>query len=103
MALQSSGSISLNDIATEFGGQTPHSLNEYYRNGSFVTANNTNVPTSGSIDFNDFYGAVKSVVVTLSNAETAGTFDSHYLPPFNSSTSALSSFIAFISTPTIFP
>ena len=70
MALQSSGSISLNDIATEFGGQTPHSLNEYYRNGSFVTANNTNVPTSGSIDFNDFYGAVKSVVVTLSNAET---------------------------------
>jgi hypothetical protein len=30
MALQSSGAISLNDIATEFGGTTPHSLSEYY-------------------------------------------------------------------------
>ena len=70
MALQSSGSISLNDIATEFGGSTPHSLSEYYRNGGLVTANNTNVPTSGTIDFNDFYGAVKSVVYTLSNGNT---------------------------------
>ena len=70
MALQSSGAISLNDIAGEFGGSTPHSLSEYYRNGGLVTANNTNVPTSGTIDFADFYGAVKSVVVTLSNGNT---------------------------------
>lgn len=70
MALQSSGAISLNDIATEFGGSTPHSLNEYYRNGGLVTSNNTNVPTSGTIDFADFYGAVKQVVVTISSSDT---------------------------------
>ena len=61
MALQSSGAISLNDIAGEFGGSTPHSLSEYYRNGGLTTANNTNVPTSGAIDFADFYGAVASI------------------------------------------
>ena len=49
MALPSSGSISLNQIATEFGGSTPHSLSEYYG----VAAG---VPSSGAIDFADFYG-----------------------------------------------
>ena len=50
MALQSSGTISLNDIA-ELSGSTPHSLSEYYRGGGNVpnsTANN-NIPTSGQI------------------------------------------------------
>ena len=70
MALQSSGAISLNNIAAEFGGSTPHSLSEYYRNGSFVTSNNTNVPTSGTIDFADFYGAVKQITVTISSNAT---------------------------------
>ena len=46
MALQSSGAISLNDIAGEFGGATPHAMSEYYRNGAYVTSNNTSVPTS---------------------------------------------------------
>ena len=54
MALPNSGSISLADIQTEFGGSNPIGLNEYYRNGSYVTPNNTNIPTSGLIDFNDF-------------------------------------------------
>ena len=49
MALQSSGAISLNDIATEFGGSTPHSLSEYYGVAS-------GVPSSGTISFDDFYG-----------------------------------------------
>ena len=49
MGLQSSGSISLNNIAGEFGGSTPHSLNEYYG-----AANG--VPTSGAISLADFYG-----------------------------------------------
>ena len=53
MDLQSSGAISIANIATEFGGSQPHALNEYYRGGSFVTSNNTNVPTSGTIDFAD--------------------------------------------------
>ena len=33
MPLQSSGAISISQIATEFGGTAPHSLSEYYRNG----------------------------------------------------------------------
>ena len=70
MALQSSGAISLNNIAAEFGGSTPHQLSEYYRNGGLVTSNNTNVPTSGTIDFADFYGAVKQILVTLSSGAT---------------------------------
>lgn len=50
MALQSSGAISLLDIATEFGGSTPHSLSEYYGAAS-------GVPTSGNpISLDDFYG-----------------------------------------------
>ena len=61
MALPNSGSISLADIQTEFGGSNPIGLNEYYRNGSYVTPNNTNIPTSGLIDFNDFYGPAASV------------------------------------------
>ena len=49
MALQSSGTISIADIAAEFGGGTPHSLNEYY-------AAAPGVPTSGTISNSDFYG-----------------------------------------------
>jgi hypothetical protein len=66
MALQSSGAISLNDIQTEFGGTNPISMSEYYRGGSFVTDNNTGVPTSGAIDFNDFYGTSKQFSFTIS-------------------------------------
>ena len=42
MAIESSGAISLGSaagtnrsIAGEFGGSTPHSLSEYYRDGSY--------------------------------------------------------------------
>ena len=70
MALQSSGAISIANIATEFGGSQPHALNEYYRGGAHVTANNTNVPTSGQIDLADFYGAVKQSSVTINSNNT---------------------------------
>jgi len=36
MALQSSGAISLNQIATEFGGTAPHSMSEYLKGGDNV-------------------------------------------------------------------
>ena len=49
MTLQSSGAISLSQIAAEFGGSTPHSLSEYYGVAS-------GVPASGTIDLADFYG-----------------------------------------------
>ena len=49
MPLPSSGTISLNDIATEFGGTAPHSISEYYDVA-------TGVPASGTIAFSDFHG-----------------------------------------------
>ena len=70
MALQSSGAISLQDIANEFGGSSPHAISEYYRNGGLVPGNNTNIPTSGTIDFADFYGATNATTRTLSNGNT---------------------------------
>ena len=43
MALQSSGAISFGNLASEFGGSTPHSLSEYYSGGA-------NVPTTVARD-----------------------------------------------------
>lgn len=56
-ALQTSGAISINDIATEFGGGVPHSMHEYYRGGANVGSNNTSVPIGGEISLFMFYGA----------------------------------------------
>ena len=66
--LQSSGEIDLVDVAVEFGGSVPHGISEYYRNGSYVTENNTGIPTSGTIDMADFYGTVRAAIQTLSNS-----------------------------------
>ena len=79
MALPNSGSISLADIQTEFGGSNPIGLNEYYRNGSYVTPNNTNIPTSGLIDFNDFYGAETATFIVASGGSvtTDGDYKVH--------------------------
>jgi len=65
MALPGSGTISLTDIATEYGGtgSAPHSLSEYYRGGDNVPDNATtqNVPETGNkIDLADFYGGAGS-------------------------------------------
>lgn len=75
MTLQVSGAISLADIAGEFGGATPHSLNEYYKGGSLVSNNVTDpggIPTSGTIDFGDFYGAQRYVAPTYRDIATTG-------------------------------
>jgi len=62
MALPSSGTISLNDLQTEFGGSNPIAISEYYRGGGLVpnVALNANVPTSGQISLSNFYGASNS-------------------------------------------
>jgi hypothetical protein len=72
MAIVSEGTVSLADIQTEFGGESPTSISEYYRDGAYTTSNNTNVPTSGEISISDFYGAslVTSGTVTF---DTAGS------------------------------
>lgn len=58
MALPTSGPLSLNDIAGEFGGSTPHSLSEYYGAAA-------GIPTSGTIRISDFYGAASLSPATL--------------------------------------
>lgn len=68
MAIQSSGAISLSDIQTEFGGSNPISISEYYRDGSYVTSNNTSVPTSGAISLSNFYGATNQFSYTFSSS-----------------------------------
>lgn len=70
MALQASGAISLNDIQTEFGGSNPIGINEYYRDGSYVGSNNTSVPTSGAIDFADFYSTTAALVLNITSNAT---------------------------------
>lgn len=67
MALQASGAISLANIQTEFGGSNPISLSEYYRDGAYVGAGAPNVPTSGVIDLQDFYGAQAAIILTISS------------------------------------
>lgn len=58
MALQTSGTISLANVQSEFGGSNPISINEYYRNGSNVSNSSANnsIPTSGTISLSNFYG-----------------------------------------------
>ncbi len=57
--------IKFSELQTEFGGSNPVSLSEYYRNGSYVTDNNTNVPTSGTVKMSDYYGSSKKFTLTL--------------------------------------
>ena len=72
MATPSSGEFKLQDIVTEFGGDAPHGLTEYYAGGSNVGSGTQNaqgqnfVPSSGEIKLTDFYG-------------TSNTFAMNYL------------------------
>lgn len=76
MALQGSGTISLQDLADEFDNTAPYSLDEFYRGGAEVpeATENANVPTSGAISLGDFYGATKRIRVdyTVSSNTDAG-------------------------------
>ena len=57
MPIPASGPINMSDLRAVFGGSEPDGLSEYYKGGSFVTANatNANVPTSGNpISFSNF-------------------------------------------------
>ena len=56
MALQTTGTISLANIQTEFGGADPISLSEYYAGGTYVPASTGSIPSSGLISINAFYG-----------------------------------------------
>jgi mucin-19 len=73
MALPLAGTISLQDIQTEFGGSNPLGLNEYYKGGAYVSETDyaPNVPTSGPISLSDFYGAAKTTLYTYSYGSDA--------------------------------
>ena len=66
MAIPSSGTIRIQQLQTEFGGTNPISLSEYYRNGPYVTANNTGIPTSGASRLGAFRGTVRQFAFTIS-------------------------------------
>ena len=80
MAIAASGAVSLSDFRSEFvGGSSAISLGDLYRGGSHIRAkagNNTatnlaaNVPTSGAIDFADFYSQAKGFRKTYSSGAT---------------------------------
>lgn len=74
MVLQTSGQISLANLATEFGDSAPHSLSEFYRGGGLVSSSttNSNVPTSGAISLANFYGAQAAVEFTAEYLIVAG-------------------------------
>lgn len=59
MALQTSGQISISDIAAEFGASAPHKMSDFYRGGEYVPdiPQNSDIPTSGPIKPSQFYGA----------------------------------------------
>ena len=74
MTLASSGTLTLNDIQGEFGGSNPIGLNEYYRGGSLVPnhSNTSSIPTSCTIDVQDFHGTSSASPTDLSFTMTHG-------------------------------
>lgn len=49
----------MSQIQAEFAGPN-YLMSTYYRGGGYTTTNNLNVPTSGTICFSQFYGAVRA-------------------------------------------
>jgi hypothetical protein len=70
MALPPSGTLSLANIQTEFGGTNPIGLNEYYRNGGRVpnAPQNAPIPTSGAISIGNFYGSTNRIPIGITFA-----------------------------------
>ncbi len=71
MTLQTTGAISLSDIQGEFGGSNPISISEYYGDAA-------GIPSSGTIDFSDFYGKTAPApdITALYSGSTSDSFSS---------------------------
>jgi len=69
MPLPSSGPLSINNIAGEYGGSQPHQMGEYFSGGSNVPSGtegiNGPIPSSGQLKISDFYGSPVSVEPTF--------------------------------------
>lgn len=59
MAIPSTGSISMRDIQTEFGGVDPINLGDYYTESKTTITTGYNIPSSGGISLADFRGSQK--------------------------------------------
>ena len=88
MALPASGTITLAQIHTEFGGSNPIGLNEYYNGGAYVktTDNAPNVPASGTISLSNFWGASKNTFTPVTRTYTTGTAATETAPTGASNT-----------------
>jgi len=77
MVLQASGLISLSNIKSEFNGIDPVELSDYYRGGVYVPnlPLNANVPTSGTINVQNFYGATVATFNISPNVSTVNEGD----------------------------
>lgn len=76
MTLPASGAISMSEITDEFrsGFNSPDSMSELYRGGSFVPniAANSGVPTSGAIAFSDLYSSTANYLETTMTIGNSG-------------------------------
>ena len=70
MPLPSSGTISMSQIAAEFGGSTPHSLSEYYGAAS-------GIPSSGTISMSHFHGKSANASASGGSVTTTGGYRYH--------------------------
>src|SRR6185437_5509924 len=75
MTIKTSGTLSMTDVASEFGvtigASYPVSLSAFYRGGSYVpngAAANVNVPSSGTISLASMYGASKVLTLNLTSS-----------------------------------
>ncbi len=82
MPCPDSGTISIQSLVDEFGGNAPHSMNEYYRDGAYVPGNNTSIPTSGAISLSNCYSAVNEIQHVISSnvdhVHASNTFGSNW-------------------------
>ena len=98
MVLQSTGSISLENIQTEFGGANPISIDEYYLNGIYTTGTGaTGIPTSGTISLNNFYGKEKIISGGIP-VPVATNFIGTYLNPFTGGNTSLEAISGCVGT-----
>ena len=71
------GTISMTNIQTEFGGTNPINLTEYYAGGAYVPAGTAGVPSSGTISMDNLRGKSKFVPVTVTvtpSSQTEGSW-----------------------------
>jgi len=71
-------SLSINQIAQEYGGSTPHALSEYYGDGDNVLdgaqGDGGAIPESGAISIGDFFGGRDRVVINLTISSNVNNY-----------------------------